>query len=313
MPSRKYIGLSRVPAEVQRWKMWKHGIKDVEHDSPKAILLLRAAWDYIPVPILKWIKYLPMNPFKCMLNLNNLIKEYGKQILRQQGPEVDAERKVNGKDVRSLLIKANSSADAKTGLDDEKLIAEMFSLTLAGHETTSSTLAFLLVTARGGNDFTTEDLDSLSVNAIKETLRLHPIVTGLSRIALKHDVIPLASPIISSAGETISEVPIKAGQVFYASFADTNDADVWNRDRFLHIETAKQPASVGVIGNLMAFSAGIRACIGWKFSFIEMQAFLAELVEAFQFDLPREKMEIQIQRGKPELGATLPLRISLAL
>ena len=54
-----------------------------------------------------------------------------------------------------------------------------------------------------------------------------------------------------------------------------------------------------------------------------MQAFLGELVDAFQFDLPREKMEIQrgvvgtgmvpMVRGKPELGATLPLRISLAL
>ena len=91
-----------------------------------------------------------------------------------------------------FLVKANSSADAKTRLDDEELIAEMFSLTLAGHETTSSTLAFLLyelakhpeyqermrqeirgtrarVIARGGNDFTIEDLDSLSlcVNAIK--------------------------------------------------------------------------------------------------------------------------------------------------
>ncbi len=53
-----------------------------------------------------------------------------------------------------------------------------------------------------------------------------------------------------------------------------------------------------------------------------MQAFLCELVEAFQFDLPREKTEIQkavagvgmipMIRGKPELGATLPLRISLA-
>lgn len=53
-----------------------------------------------------------------------------------------------------------------------------------------------------------------------------------------------------------------------------------------------------------------------------MQAFLGELVDAFQFDLPKEKIEIQkavagvgmlpIVRGKPELGATLPLRVSLA-
>ena len=68
----------------------------------------------------------------------------------------------------------------------------MFSLTLAGHETTSSTLSFLLyelarhpkyqermrqeirdaravVTTRNGAEFTVEDLDSLTlcVNAIK--------------------------------------------------------------------------------------------------------------------------------------------------
>ena len=52
-----------------------------------------------------------------------------------------------------------------------------------------------------------------------------------------------------------------------------------------------------------------------------MQAFLAELLETFQFHLPKEKTEIQkapagtgtvpIVRGRPELGAALPLRISL--
>ena len=54
---------------------------------------------------------------------------------------------------------------------------------------------------------------------------------------------------------------------------------------------------------------------------IEMQAFLGELLETFQFDLPKGNVEIQcapagsgmvpIVRGKPELGAALPLRISL--
>ena len=62
------------------------------------------------------------------------------------------------------------------------------------------------------------------------------------------------------------------------------------------------------------------SCIPLRF--IEMQAFLAELVEAFQFELPKDEMKIQrgvvgtgmvpMIRGKPELGAILPLRISLA-
>ncbi|PIL34065.1 cytochrome P450 [Ganoderma sinense ZZ0214-1] len=332
--------------------------KDIDYNPPKAVILFRAAWDYLPVSMLKWIKYMPTRQFRRLLNLNNLFREYGKRILSEQGPSIDVERKTNSKDMMSLLIKANSSADAKTRLDDEELIAEMYSLTLAGHETTSATLSFVLyelarhpqyqermrqeirdararVIARGGNAFKTEDLDSLtlSTNAIKasgETLRLHPIALGLPRVAVKDDVIPLARPVVSTTGETVTEVPVKAGQVVYASFIGYQrltevwgeDADVWNPDRFLHIQTEKQPANVGVFSNLLTFSAGLRACIGWKFSFIEMQAFLGELVETFQFDLPREKIEIQkgvagvgmvpLVRGKPELGATLPLRISLA-
>ncbi|KAM5543945.1 hypothetical protein V8D89_002562 [Ganoderma adspersum] len=336
-------------------KAYENLFKDIEYRPSYARILFRAAWDYIPMPLLKLIRFLPVNPFTRLRNAKSLFGEYGKQILREQGPDVDAERKVSSKDVMSILIKANSSADAKTRLDDEELISEMATLTVAGHDTTAATLSFALwelarhpeyqermrqeiraarakVAARGGSEFTTEDLDSLtlSVNAIKETLRFHPIATGLPRVALKDDVIPLSRPIVSTTGETISEIPVKAGQVFYASFAGYQrlpelwgeNVDKWNPDRFLRIETAKQPASVGVFANLLTFSAGLRGCIGWRFSVIEMQAFLGELLEGFQFHLPKEKVEIQkatagfgiapIVRGKPELGAALPLRISLA-
>ncbi|KAM5543943.1 hypothetical protein V8D89_002560 [Ganoderma adspersum] len=270
-------------------KAYDNLFKDIDYQPSNATILFRSAWDYIPMPLLKLIKYLPANPFMRLRNLNNLFGEYGKQILREQGPEVDAERKVNSKDVMSILIKANSSADAKTRLDNEEFIAEMATLTIAGHETTASTLSFALyelarhpeyqermrqeirvarakVMSRGGTEFTTEDLDSLtlSVNAIKasgveiETLRLHPIATGLPRVAVKDDVIPLAHTIVSTTGATISEIPIKAGQVLYASFAGYQrlpqvwgqDADEWNPDRFLRIEMAKQPATVGVFANL---------------------------------------------------------------
>ena len=42
---------------------------------------------------------------------------------------------------------------------------------------------------------------------------------GLPRVAVKDDVIPLAHPIVSTTGESILEIPIKAGQVLWASFA----------------------------------------------------------------------------------------------
>ncbi|KAM5543150.1 hypothetical protein V8D89_003024 [Ganoderma adspersum] len=330
--------------------------KDLDYHPNKAAVLFRATWDYIPVPILKLIKYMPVNPWPRVRNLNNLFREYGRQILREQGSDVDTEKKVASKDILSILIKANASEDPKTRLDDDEIIAEMFTLTLAGHETTSSTLTFLFyelarhpkyqarmreeirglrarVTARGGNEFTIEDLDSLTLtmNAIKETLRMHPILVGLPRVAEKDDVIPLSRPITSTSGEVVTEIPIRRGQLIHLSFAGYHrlrevwgeDADTWNPDRFFHIEPGKQ-TNVGVFANLMAFAAGVRACIGWRFSIIEMQAFIAELVENFQFDLPTEKVEIQralsgvifamfpVVKGKADEGGAMPIKISLA-
>ena len=99
---------------------------------------------------------------------------------------------VSPADKYTRAVKANSSADPKTRLSDAELMAEMFTLTLAGHETTSSSLTFLtyelakhpeyqarmrkeiqerraLIISRGDTDFTLEDLDSLTLtmNAIK--------------------------------------------------------------------------------------------------------------------------------------------------
>ncbi|PIL34048.1 cytochrome P450 [Ganoderma sinense ZZ0214-1] len=331
--------------------------KDTEYLPGKATVLFRAAWDYIPTPLLKLIRYIPVHPWTRIRNLNALFEEYGRQIIREQGPNTDTEKKSTSKDIMSILIKANASEDPKTRLDDEELIAEMFTLTLAGHETTSGTLTFLFwelskhpeyqarmrdeirsvrarVTARGGSEFTIEDLESLTLtmNAIKETLRFHPIVVALQRVAEIDDVLPLAYPIASTSGEVVTEIPVRAGQLIHMSFAGYQrlpdvwgeDAHVWNPDRFSRIETGKQTTNVGVFANLNVAAAGVRACIGWRFSVIEMQAFIAELVENFQFDPPTEEVEIQralagflfgmfpVVKGQAERGGAMPLRISLA-
>lgn len=75
----------------------------MDYHPNKAAILFRASWDYVPVPILKLIKYIPANPFTRLRNLDNLFKEYGRQILREQGPDVDTEKKVASKDIVSIL------------------------------------------------------------------------------------------------------------------------------------------------------------------------------------------------------------------
>ena len=89
--------------------------------------------------------------------------------------------------------------------------------------------------ARGDENFTMEDLDSMTcvMNAnkvrpippdavhhlradvylfLQETLRFHPIVFILQRVAVKDDVLPLSEPITLKSGEVVDAIPVKAGQ-----------------------------------------------------------------------------------------------------
>lgn len=88
-------------------------------------------------------------------------------------------------------------------------------------------------------------------------------------------MLPLSIPIVSTSGETITEIPIKKGQGFvtslaayhrYAAALASCDADhshhtislrevwgdnpdIWNPDRFFDIDVEKQ-VNVGVFANL---------------------------------------------------------------
>ena len=75
----------------------------MEYLPSKAVVLFRAAWDYIPRPILKLIKYIPVHPWTRLRALNDLFAEYGRQIIREQGSDVDTEKKSTNKDIMSIL------------------------------------------------------------------------------------------------------------------------------------------------------------------------------------------------------------------
>jgi len=205
------------------------------------------------------------------------------------------------------------------------MAAQMSTLTLAGHETTASTLTWLFweiakvpeyqekmraeiveskqaMLDRGDTTFTLDDLNSMTycLAAIKETLRFHPIVFQLFRTAGRDDVIPLAYPIVDKNGNTLDSIPVSAGQTIQISICSYQrmkevwgeDADEWNPMRWMDLDKAKM-VNVGPYSNLASFSGGIRACIGWQFSLFEMQALVASLVERFVFELPLNKPEIQ--------------------
>jgi len=231
-----------------------------------------------------------------------------------------AEALIAGKgkrDIMSLLVKANASANPRANLSETEMLAQMQTIMQAGHETTANTLSWTMLEltrhpdvqtklraeiqaaestmhARGATEFTYVDFEAMpyTVAVMKETLRFHPVSSNSVREAARDEVLPLSTPIITKSGKTITELPIPKDMILVISNAGYNrntdvfgqDAHVFNPERWLD-GTVQTTTSVGVYGNLMTFGSGHRACIGWRFAVYEYQAFLVELVKNFEFSM----------------------------
>lgn len=255
------------------------------------------------------------------------------------------------RDVMSMLVKANASENDLSRLTHDEMIAQMRTIMMAGQETTTNTLSFALVELaryphyqsrlraeiraakrtvreRGDVSLSVQDMESMPFlqAVVREVLRFHPVVPHTYRQAGKDDVLPLSKPLTLRSGEVVTEVAIPAGIRLVLSVAGYNrdkgiwgeDAHTFNPERFLH-RSGKRGPTVGVFGNILTFSGGVRACIGWRFALYELQAFIVQLISNFEFALTddikrlrRDNAVIMVPTLEGENGVQAPLRVSLA-
>ncbi|KAF8805218.1 cytochrome P450 [Phlegmacium glaucopus] len=218
-----------------------------------------------------------------------------------------------GKDIMSILMRENMSASEEDKMSKEELLAQMTVLTFTAMDTTSSALARILhllsihqdvqsklrqeiVDARNRHgNLEYDELTALPyLDAVcRETLRLYPPVPYVLRTTRQDVVLPVSTSIKGLNGREINEVliPNNTNVIVGILAANRNpeiwgpDSYEWKPDRWL----APLPDSVsaahipGIYSNLMTFLGGGRACIGFKFSQLEMKVVLSLLIESFEF------------------------------
>lgn len=280
-----------------------------------------------------------------MYNTSVEIFESKKKALAD-GDEALARQIGRGKDIMSILMRANMHATDEDRLDESELIGQMSTFIFAAMDTTSNALArtlFLLAQnqdvqeklrrevtearAKHG-DLAYDELVALPyLDAVcRETLRLYPPLAYLLRTTCADTVMPLSNPIKGLDGREIDEIPIpKNTNIIISALASNRDPEIWGSDSFEWIPErwlGASPSSVagapipGVYSNLMTFGGGGRACIGFKFSQLEMKVVLSLLIESFKFAPSDKEIFWQMNsiatptvvggNGKNEL----PLRVS---
>ncbi|PVH68345.1 cytochrome P450 [Cadophora sp. DSE1049] len=194
-----------------------------------------------------------------------------------------------------LLATMMNGRDSQTGLrmTDESLIDNVLTFLVAGHETTSGTLAFViyfllrnpgaLVKAQqeldrvvGEAPLQVEHLSQLPyIDAIiRETLRFQPTVPVFCVKAIKDSV--LGGKYLIKKGDHLSPL-LFAVQRDPKDYGD--DADQWKPERMLPENFTNLPPYAW-----KPFGNGLRACVGRPFAWQEAQIALAMLLQTFNFD-----------------------------
>ena len=205
-----------------------------------------------------------------------------------------------------------------SSLTDEQVRDQALTLLFAGHDTTTSTVAFLfyeLARNREWREKLVAEQDALVGDgmpsgeqlfaemplldqAIDETLRLYPPAwVGPRRAAVDFEF----------AGHRVpAGVPVN-----YSSWASHRlpevfaDPDEFRPERFAPDERAKLPK-----GAYVPFGAGPRICIGMRFGQLEVKAIASRILSRFELGL--EPGYELVVRQNPTLGPDggLPVRVS---
>ncbi|KAJ6489764.1 cytochrome P450 [Mycena sanguinolenta] len=286
-------------------------------------------------------------PSKRLREARAMMNRIGMQLLQDAKDAVASGDKVSERrDLLSLLVRSNLSEDIPESqrLSDDVVIAQLPTFFAAGHETTSTAITWALyalalhpeVQVALRTELQTMGTDSPSLDAlnslpyldkvVREVMRVHAPVVWTTRMAMRDDVIPLATPYVDNRGRRHDSILMTKGQMIYVPVAALNrDPRIWGEDaaefkpdRWDSIPEAAS-AIPGVWSNLFSFLGGPRNCIGWRFSLAEMKSLLYTLIRTFEFELAVLPETIistgstAVQRpmliGEPGKGAQLPLRL----
>ncbi|EIM89578.1 cytochrome P450 [Stereum hirsutum FP-91666 SS1] len=234
-------------------------------------------------------------------------------------PDVDAKvgkQDVKGRDLLSLLIKSNMAGDLAEGerMTEEEILAP--TILVAGHETTSTALTWTIfalsvqshiqtklrseIMQRPADSPTMDEINSLPYldGVIREVMRLHAPVAQSERIAVRDCVVPLGgSGSRDKNGVVMDHLRLREGDIVKLPIRAINrskeiwgeDAEEFKPERWLNDNKSKTEAQVhsvpGVWSNLMSFLSGPHACIGYRFSIVEMKYLLFTMIRSFEFEL----------------------------
>ncbi|XP_050502063.1 cytochrome P450 4C1-like isoform X2 [Diabrotica virgifera virgifera] len=272
----------------------------------------KAAKDYLELQVAKAANPLVLVPalykwtwiYRKSLEVISILQEFSSSVLAEKKQRIKEDKQYFEKEkslgLLDLLLKAREDG---ADIDDTGIREEVDTFIFAGHDTTATSLSFILfalgnepdiqeriyeetVNTLGDSETPTfnqlKDLKYLE-RCIKEALRLYPVAHTISR----------------KAGEdikTMNGCVIPKGCMIYVDIFDVHrrpeiweDPEKFDPDRFLPEATAKRSPFAYI-----PFSAGSRNCIGQKYAILELKVVLCGIIRHFILKSEKRPDEIEL-------------------
>jgi len=209
-------------------------------------------------------------------------------------------------DVLAVLIAARD--EDGQGLDDVEVRDQLLTLLMAGHETTSTTLAWAFerlvrhpaALARLQRELPGEDGDAHLAAVVDETLRVRPVVDQVMR--------RLAAPMVVGGHALPAGTLVSASVLGVQRSGAHPDPLAFRPERFLH-----RPAPPYT---LIPFGGGARRCLGAPFAQLELREILRAVLERVELEPATARGERPVRwrrfSTRPSRGGRVTVRRRLA-
>jgi cytochrome P450 len=267
--------------------LFGHDIEDDSDGVSRNLSILLQFFARLMSPFLQLSLKLPL---PSTLRVRRALREMDAVIYRMI--ELRRRNPLGGEDLLSLLVQAKDD-ETNAYMTEKQLRDEIFTLLMAGHETTANVLgwtAYLLgrhpdVDARvhaevrsvmaGRTRLEAADMERLPYTrmTITEAMRLYPPAWFVGRTALE-DVVIGGYTVPRGASVLMSQYVMQRDGRYF------DDPDAFRPERWSKGFLERLPR-----GAFFPFSAGDRHCIGEGFAWLEALLALATLVDRWKFEL----------------------------
>jgi len=82
-------------------------------------LVFKESWHFIPEPFLEYVRYVPLREYRRFRSFLDYMRNFARGLIEE------SQVKGDGKDIMSVLLRANESSDPKNKMADNEVVDQI--------------------------------------------------------------------------------------------------------------------------------------------------------------------------------------------